>query len=74
MKFKFLIPLFVTLFVIVVFHYTKFFAVKFYPVAANLTVFMLFSHRFLQKKPLFKKLLKLSKADWMILREFTPAD
>ena len=58
MKFKFLIPLFVTLFVIVVFHYTKFFAVKFYPVAANLTVFMLFFTSLFAKETVIQKIAK----------------
>jgi len=42
MMLKFAFPLFVTLAVILIFHYTQFFAVKFYPVAANLTVFLIF--------------------------------
>lgn len=58
MKFKFLIPLFVTLFVIVVFHYTKFFAVKFYPVAANLTVFMVFFTSLFAKETVIQKIAK----------------
>ena len=42
MKIKFFLPFLITLTVILLFHYTHIFAVKFYPVLANLTAFMVF--------------------------------
>lgn len=42
MKLKFFLPFLFTITVILIFHFTQFFAVKLYPVAANFTVFMIF--------------------------------
>ena len=56
MKLKFLLPLLITLTVILIFHYTQFFAVKFYPVAANLTVFMVFFTSLFAKETVIQKI------------------
>lgn len=42
MKLKFFLPFLFTITVILIFHFTQFFAAKLYPVAANFTVFMVF--------------------------------
>lgn len=42
MKLKLFVSILITLFVILLFHYTQIFIVKFYPVCANLTVFLVF--------------------------------
>lgn len=58
MKLKFLLPLLITLTVILIFHYTQFFAVKFYPVAANLTVFLIFFTSLFAKETVIQKIAK----------------
>lgn len=58
MKLKFLLPLLVTLAVILVFHYTQFFAVKIYPVAANLTVFLVFFSSLFADETVIQKIAK----------------
>lgn len=55
MKFKFLLPFLLTLTVIVIFHYTQFFAVKLYPVMANLTVFLVFFISVFSKETVIQK-------------------
>lgn len=58
MKLKFLLPIFVTLTVILIFHYTQFFAVKFYPVAANLTVFLIFFTSIFSRETVIQKIAR----------------
>ena len=58
MKLKFLFPLLVTFFVIILFHYTNIFAVKFYPVLANFTVFLVFFISYFQKETVIQKIAK----------------
>jgi len=55
MKLKFICPVFVTLLVILVFHYTRIYLVKFYPVAANLTVFLVFFTSLFKEKTIIQK-------------------
>lgn len=68
MKFKFFIPLIFTLAVILLFHYTQIFAVKFYPVAANLTVFMIFFTSLFTKETVIQKIARTIEGE---LDEFT---
>ncbi len=68
MKLKFLVPIFVTLCVIFIFHYTQFFAVKFYPVAANLTVFLVFFTSLFAKETVVQKIARTIEGE---LDEFT---
>ncbi len=68
MKLKFLLPIFVTFCVICIFHYTQFFAVKFYPVAANLTVFLVFFTSLFAKETVVQKIARTIEGE---LDEFT---
>lgn len=68
MKLKFLMPIFVTLCVICIFHYTQFVAVKFYPVAANLTVFLVFFTSLFAKETVVQKIARTIEGE---LDEFT---
>lgn len=68
MKFKFVIPLFLTLVVILLFHYTQIFAVKFYPVCANLTVFLIFFTSLFSKETVIQKIAKALEGE---LDDFT---
>ena len=67
-KFKFLIPIFFTIAVILLFHYTQIFAVKFYPVCANLTVFLIFFTSLFAKETVIQKIAKQIEGE---LDEFT---
>lgn len=67
-KFKFLIPIFFTIAVILLFHYTQIFAVKFYPVCANLTVFLIFFTSLFAKETVIQKIAKKIEGE---LDEFT---
>lgn len=67
-KIKFVIPLSVTLAVILLFHYTQIFAVKFYPVCANLTVFLVFFTSLFAKETVIQKFAKAIEGE---LDEFT---
>lgn len=58
MKLKFLFPFLFTVAVIVLFHYTQIFAVKFYPVAANLTVFLIFFTSIFSKETVIQRIAK----------------
>lgn len=58
MKLKFVLPFLVTVFVIIVFHFTNIFAVKFYPVLANFSVFLLFFISYFQKETVIQKIAK----------------
>lgn len=67
-KIKFVIPIFFTLAVIFLFHYTKIFAVKLYPVCANLTVFLIFFTSLFAKETVIQKIAKKIEGE---LDEFT---
>lgn len=58
MKLKFFIPILVTCCVIVLFHYTNIFAIKFYPVCANFTVFLIFFTSIFAKETVIQKIAK----------------
>lgn len=58
MKLKFIVPFLITLSVILIFHYTQFFAVKYYPVLANLTVFLVFFTSLFSKETVIQKIAK----------------
>lgn len=59
MKLKFLIPFLITVCVIMIFHYTQFFAVKFYPVIANFTAFMVFFLSLFSEDTVIQKFAKM---------------
>ena len=59
MKLKFLIPFLITVCVIMIFHYTQFFAVKFYPVIANFTAFMVFFLSLFSEETVIQKFAKM---------------
>lgn len=67
-NFKFVLPIFFTLAVILLFHYTKIFAVKLYPVCANLTVFLIFFTSLFAKETVIQKIAKKIEGE---LDEFT---
>ncbi len=69
MKLKFLIPIAITLAVILLFHYTKIFAVKLYPVAANLTIFLTFFTSIFSKETVIQKFAKMLEGG--VLNDFT---
>lgn len=58
MKPKFLFPICITLLVILLFHYTKIFAIKFYPVVANTTIFFVFFSSLFTKETIIQKFAK----------------
>lgn len=69
MKFRFVLPFFITLGIIVLFHYTKFIAVKFYPVCANFTMFLVFFLSSFTKETVIQKFARSLEGG--ILDEFT---
>lgn len=58
MKQKLLLSFYITVFVICLFHFTKLFFVKFYPVCANLTVFLVFFVSLFSKETVIQKFAK----------------
>ena len=58
MKFKFLMPLCITLTVIILFHYTKIFAAKLYPVAVNFVICTVFWSSLFTKETIIQKFAK----------------
>lgn len=58
MKQKLLLSFCVTVLVICLFHFTKLFFVKFYPVCANLTVFLVFFISLFSKETVIQKFAK----------------
>lgn len=58
MKLKYLLPVLITIIVILIFHYTQFFAIKYYPVLANLTVFLIFISSLFTKETVIQKIAK----------------
>lgn len=50
-KLKRLIPFLITIFVIVFFHYSRIYVLKFYPVITNSFIFIVFFHLYFAKKP-----------------------
>lgn len=58
MKQKLLLSFCITVFVICLFHFTKLFFVKFYPVCANLTVFLVFFISLFSKETVIQKFAK----------------
>ncbi len=59
MKLRFILPFFLTLCVILLFHYTQFFAVKFYPVIANFTAFVVFFVSSFSEETVIQKFAKM---------------
>ncbi len=59
MKKKIIGSISITLFVILLFHYTQIFFVKFYPVCANLTVFFVFFLSLFSKETVIQKFAKM---------------
>lgn len=59
MKLRFILPFFLTLCVILLFHYTQFFAVKFYPVIANFTAFAVFFVSSFSEETVIQKFAKM---------------
>lgn len=55
---NFLFPLIITVLVIFVFHFTQFFAIKFYPVTANLTVFLVFFISLFSEETVIQKIAR----------------
>ncbi len=55
MKLKFLMPLCITLTVIILFHYTKIFAVKLYPVVVNFLICTIFWGSLFAKETIIQK-------------------
>ena len=60
---KLLISIAITLSVIALFHYTQLFFVKFYPVCANLTVFLVFFTSLFAKETVIQKFAKMVDGD-----------
>ncbi len=58
MNLKFIFPIFITLTVILIFHYTQIHFVKFYPVLANLTVFIVFFSSLFRDETIIQKIAK----------------
>ena len=58
MKLKLLVSILITLSVIVLFHFTQIFLVKFYPVCANLTVFLVFFISSFKEETVIQKFAK----------------
>lgn len=58
MKLKYILPIFVTFLVILIFHYTQVGVVKFYPVCANLTIFLVFLTSSFAKETVIQKFAK----------------
>ena len=56
---KLLVSIAITLSVIALFHYTQLFFVKFYPVCANLTVFLVFFCSLFAKETVIQKFAKM---------------
>ena len=69
MKLKYILPLFGTLFVILIFHYTKIYLVKLYPGAANLTTFLIFFISSFSQETVIQKFAK--QLEGGILDDFT---
>ena len=59
MKLRFILPFFLTLCVVLLFHYTQFFAVKFYPVIANFTAFAVFFVSSFSEETVIQKFAKM---------------
>lgn len=68
MNLRFVFPFFVTLFVILIFHFTQIKLVKFYPVLANFTVFLVFFSSLFAKETIIQKIAKKIEGE---LDEFT---
>ncbi len=69
MKLKFIFPFIITLMVILLFHFTQIYLVKFYPVAANLTAFLVFFISSFSKETVIQKFAK--KLEGGVLDDFT---
>lgn len=69
MKLKFIIPFFITLCVIALFHYTQIYFIKFYPVVANLMTFLVFFVSLFTKETVIQKFAKV--LDGRTLDDFT---
>ena len=69
MKLKFIFPFIITLMVILLFHFTQIYFVKFYPVAANLTAFLVFFISSFSKETVIQKFAK--KLEGGVLDDFT---
>ncbi len=69
MKLRYIIPVVITLIVILLFHYTKIYFIKFYPVAANLTTFLVFFISSFSEETVIQKFAK--KLEGGTLDDFT---
>ncbi len=69
MRLKYIFPILITFAVILVFHYTKIYFIKFYPVAANLTTFLVFFASSFSKETVIQKFAKSLEGG--ILDDFT---
>ena len=58
-RIKAILPVLITVLVIVLFHYTQWLFVKFYPVCANLTVFLVFFCSLFTKETVIQKFAKM---------------
>lgn len=58
MRVKVFLPICFTLFVIFLFHYTKIYAIKFYPVVANSVIFCIFFSSLFTKETIIQKIAK----------------
>lgn len=68
MNLRFIFPFFVTLLVILIFHFTQIKLVKFYPVLANFTVFLVFFISLFTKETVIQKIARKFEGE---LDEFT---
>lgn len=69
MKLKFIFPFIITLLVILLFHFTQLYFVKFYPVLANLTAFLVFFISSFAKETVIQKFAK--QLEGGVLDDFT---
>ena len=62
-KIKAILPVLITVSVIMLFHYTQWFFVKFYPVAANFCLFMMFFVTSFHKETIIQRFAKVIEPD-----------
>lgn len=58
-KLKFIFPIFIMFLVIIIFHYTNWIVVKFYPVIINFIIFCIFFGSTFQEETIIQKMAKL---------------
>ncbi len=58
MRLKYIFPVFITILVIILFHFTQLYFIKLYPVVANLTTFLVFLISSFSKETVIQKFAK----------------